>query len=376
MSAQLSTKPRFGGRSLEMVFPSIAGSLGVAGFDNVLDLPEAPRYVVLLVDGLGYELLRDNAGAAPFLSSLLVDGPMTVGVPSTTATSLTSLGTGMPAGRHGVVGYTSRVPGTYTRLNSLKWDQPVDPREWQPHATVLHSMRAAGIDASVVNDSKFADSGLTLCSQRDIPFHGIDSVWERLDVILDALEESPRSVVYAYESRLDHTGHSKGCQSAEWVEMLMTIDTDLQRLHGELPADTVLVVTADHGMVDLPFANRFDVDKHDGLLKDVLLVAGEARFRHLHTRPGAEAEVAARWSTVLGDRAIVRTQENVEDWFGPIDALVRPRIGDVLVASLGDFAVFSSKEFGIELKMTGFHGSVSPAEMHVPLLVAPARTRD
>lgn len=346
--------------------------MGVAGFDNVLGFPEAPRYVVMLVDGLGYDLLRDCGEAAPFLSSLLVDGPMTVGVPSTTATSLTSLGTGLAAGMHGMVGYTSRVPGTNNRINALKWDQPVDPREWQPHATVLHAMRAAGIDASVVNDAKFAESGLTLCSQRDVPFHGVDSTWERLDVILDAIEESPRSVVYAYESRLDHMGHAKGSRSTEWREMLATIDTDLQRIREELPADTVMIVTADHGMIDLPSSGRFDVDKQTGMLKDVVLLAGEARFRHVHTRAGAEADVAARWSAILGDRAIVRTQEGIEDWFGPIDPTVRPRIGDVLVAALGDFALFSSKEFGIEFKMTGFHGSVSPAEMQVPLLVSPA----
>ncbi|MEO6471192.1 MAG: nucleotide pyrophosphatase/phosphodiesterase family protein [Aeromicrobium sp.] len=362
--------PAFGRRSLEMVFPSIGGALGISGFTNVLGFPEAPRYVVLLVDGLGFDLLRDCGDAAPFLSSLLVDEPMTVGVPSTTATSLTSLGTGLPAGQHGMMGYTSRVPGTNNRLNTLKWDQPIDPRVWQPHATVLHAIRAAGIDASVVNDQKFADSGLTLCSQRDVPFHGINSVWERLDSTVDAIEASPRSVVYAYESRLDHTGHAHGSRSTEWIEMLTTIDTDVRQLREDLPADTVLIVTADHGMIDLPARNRFDLDSHKILRKDVVLVAGEARFRHIHTREGAAEEVASRWRTKLGDRAIVRTQEGIEDWFGPITPEVRPRIGDVLVASLGDFAVFSSVDFAIELKMTGFHGSVTTAEMQVPLLIS------
>lgn len=361
--------PQFGGRSLEMLFPSIASALGMNAFDNVLGVPEASRYVVLLVDGLGYDLLREAGDAAPFLSSLLVDEPMTVGVPSTTATSLTSLGTGLTAGQHGVVGYTSRVPGTTQRLNLIKWDQPIDPRDWQPHATVLHAMKAAGIAANVVNDAKFAGSGLTLCSQRDVPFHGVNSVWERLESILDTIEATPRSVVYAYESRLDHTGHSKGCESEEWRSMLTAIDNDLLHLRAELPADTVLIVTADHGMIDLPPDGRFDADEQHGLLDDVVLLAGEARFRHLHTRAGAEAEVAARWSEMLGDRAIVRTQEGIEDWFGTIAPEVRPRIGDVLVASLGDFAVFSSKEFAIELKMTGFHGSVTAAEMQVPLLI-------
>lgn len=362
--------PDFGGRSLETVFPSIGAAIGVDGYANTLDLPSAPRYVVMLVDGMGFDLLRDHAMAAPFLSSLPLGDPMTVGVPSTTATSLTSLGTGLNAGRHGVLGYTNRIPGTNQRLNSLKWDQPVDPLEWQPHETVLQRLQADDIAVTVVNDAMFAESGLTLCSQRGVPFRGIETVWERLDEIVDASELSAQSIVYAYESRLDHAGHARGCGSPEWEAMLTTIDTDLRLLREDLPADAVLVVTADHGMVDVPKEGRFDLDQHPELRKDVTLVAGEARFRHIHTRDGAAEDVALRWQQMLGDRAVVRTQDGVEEWFGPIDPLVRPRIGDVLVASLGNFAVFSSVDFAIEQRMTGFHGSVTPTEMRVPLLVS------
>lgn len=360
----------FGGRhTIASVMPSVAAALGVGGFDNALALPEAPRYVVFVIDGLGLGLLRQHADTAPFLSALSNVDDVISGVPSTTATSLTSLGTGLGAGQHGVVGYTSRVPGSGQRLNSLKWDQPVDPLIWQPHTTVLQRLLEAGISASSVNDADFAESGLTLCSQRGVPFHGIKSTWERLDVILDVVESAPRSVTYAYESRLDHTGHGKGCQSEAWRDMLTTIDTELAVLREELPPDTVLLVTADHGMVDLPKTGRFDVDSEPELLGDVTLLAGEARFRHLYTRAGAAVDVAARWSERLGERAVVRTQDGLEDWFGPIAADVRPRIGDVVVAALGDFAVFSKREFNIELRMSGFHGSVSEAELQIPVLV-------
>jgi hypothetical protein len=363
--------PGLAGRhTIDQVMPSVGAALGAPGFTNTLSLPEAPRYVVLLVDGLGQLLLAEHADAAPFLSSLSGVADVVCGVPSTTATSLTSLGTGLRAGEHGMVGYTSRVPETGRRLNSLKWDQPVDPLVWQPYSTVLQQVQALGPSASSVNDAKFSDTGLTLCSQRGVPFHGVNSVWERVDVILEVIESAPRSVTYAYESRLDHTGHSKGCGSLEWREMLTTVDREIAELRAELPADCVLIVTADHGMIDLPKADRFDVDQQPGLLDGVDLLAGEARFRHLYTRAGAADDVAARWAEALGDRAVVRTQVGVEDWFGPIAHHVRPRIGDVLVAALGDFAVFSSREFAIELKMTGFHGSISEAELRIPVLIA------
>ncbi|MDX6276137.1 MAG: hypothetical protein QOJ72_265, partial [Nocardioidaceae bacterium] len=138
--------PGLAGRhTIDRVMPSVAAALGAPGFGNPLSLPEAARYVVLLVDGLGQTLLEENADAAPFLSSLTGVPDVVCGVPSTTVTSLTSLGTGLSAGEHGMVGYTSRVPETGQRFNALKWDQPVDPLLWQPHPTVLERLRASGI---------------------------------------------------------------------------------------------------------------------------------------------------------------------------------------------------------------------------------------
>lgn len=359
-------------RTIDRVLPSTAAALGVEGYDNELKLPEAPRYVVCLIDGLGLDLLRQHADAAPFLASLDSIDDVVCGIPSTTATSLTSLGTGVRPGEHGVVGYTCRVPETGERLNSLKWDQPLDPVVWQPIPTVLQRILEGGVTASSVNQAKFADTGLTICSQRGVPFHGIESVHERLDVLLDAVESAPRTMTYAYESRLDHTGHGKGCTSPEWRDMLSLIDGEMRDLNRELPDDCILLVTADHGMIDLPVEGRFDVDSEPDLLDDVTLLAGEARFRHLYTRAGTADQVAERWRTRFGDRVEVRTRDEAADWFGPLRPDVRGRIGDVLVAALGDFAVFSSVEFPIENKMVGFHGSITEAEMKIPVLVAGA----
>lgn len=177
-----------GRRTLDTVVPSVAAALGVDGYDDVLGLPVAPRYVVYLVDGLGLELVRDHAELAPFLSTMTSVEDVVCGIPSTTATSLTSLGTGARPGQHGVAGYTTRVPALGTRLNLLKWDQPVDPAEWQPLPTMWEQVAASGRPTAAVNQAEFADSGLTRCSQRGVPFHGFRSVHERHDVIVDVVE--------------------------------------------------------------------------------------------------------------------------------------------------------------------------------------------
>lgn len=358
------------GPGLRDLLPSVASCLGVPGFDNPLGAPASSSYVVVVVDGLGTKLLHENAPLAPFLAELPgVDGVL-AGVPSTTATSLTSLGTGLDTGEHGVVGYTCRNPQTGRRMNSLTWDSNVDPRQWQPYSNVLEQVQAAGIWTAVVNDAAFESSGLTQCSARGVPFYGVHSTWERHDVIATLAEEHPRSLIYAYEPRLDHTGHRYGCQSVQWREMLSRVDADLAALRRELPAETAMVVTADHGMLDLALEDRFDMDTVPALRDDVTLVAGEARLRHLYTRSGRADSVAQRWRAELGDRAEVRTQAEAEEWFGPIASRVAPRIGDVVVASRGDFAVFSAQDFAIEFQMVGFHGSITLDERAVPVLLA------
>jgi hypothetical protein len=362
-----------GRAQLDQLLPSAAAALGVAEFDNTLGFPAADRYVVMVLDGLGLSLLHENADAAPYLASLPRVDDVVCGVPSTTATSLTTLGTGELVGVHGVPGYTCRVPSLGRRMNLLAWDQPVDAEEWQPHPTMLERMAAAGIPASVVNDAKFEQTGLTLCSQRGVPFHGVNSAWERLDVTVEVIEASARGFVYTYENSLDHTGHRHGSSSPEWRAQLTEVDADVHRLREELPDDTILVVTADHGMIDLPAEGRFDLDAIDGLRDGVELVAGEARFRHLYTESGATADVIASWRETVGERAIVALREEAEDeWFGPIAPDVRGRLGDVVVAALDDFAVFSSRDFPQELQLRGFHGSVTEAELRIPVLVAPS----
>ncbi|MTB86926.1 alkaline phosphatase family protein [Aeromicrobium senzhongii] len=352
------------------IMTSVGGALGVAGFTDVLGLAKADRYVVMVVDGLGLDLLREHADLAPFLSSLTNVEGVLAGIPSTTSVSLTSLGTGLLPGQHGMAGYTCRIPGTPRFLNTLTWDDRVDPEQWQPHPTVLRRLADAGVAATVVNDSRFERSGLTRVSQRGVPFIGADRSWDRLTAIAEAVEQGDRSVVYAYESAVDHTGHGHGVDSPEWRKALAEVDRDVADLREALPADAVLLVTADHGMVDVPMQGRFDLVDHPELRDDVVLVAGEARFRHVHTRSGAEETVAARWREVLGGRVEVRLRDDAQEWFGPLDPAVRGRFGDVVVAALDDFAVFASDVFSVELLLRGFHGSITGRERRIPVLVA------
>ena len=373
---QAFVEPAYGSRSLVDVVPAVGAAIGVKHRPDEqvpggLVLPEAPAYVVFLVDGLGARLLERYAEAAPYLASLIGgQAPGTAGVPSTTATSLSSLGTALPPGAHGLVGFTSRIPGTGRLLNALAWDKQVDPKQWQPHATAFTGLRLNGASVTVVNKREFRGSGLTVAAHRGAEFVGADRVGERLAAAVAASSRRP-SLTYLYDGDLDWTGHRYGVASDSWLQQLSMVDAEAEHLRESLAPDVRLLVIADHGMVDSPIASRVDVDAELELRDGLFLMGGEARFRHLYCRSGAIDDVSATWRSVLGDRADVLTREEAigRGWFGTVEPLVMPRLGDVVVACRGDHAVISTTDFSYESTLIGLHGSLTADEMLIPLLV-------
>lgn len=366
-------EPAYGRRSLADVLPAVATALGtpLPGAETSLVLPDAGSYVVFLIDGLGAELLQRYAHAAPFLSSLLAQQePATAGVPSTTVTSLTSLGTGLLPGTHGMVGYTARIPGTDRLLNGLNWSSDIDPLVWQPHTTAFARLGEQGVLSTVVNKQEFMNSPLTRMSNRGAEYVGANSTAERISAVVGASWRSP-SLTYVYDSALDGTGHRFGVASTQWLQQLSAVDTEAEQMRDHLPPGTRLLVIADHGMVDSPLESRIDVDERRELRSGVRLLGGEARFRHVYCHDGAVDDVAATWREVLGERAEVLTRGEavLRGWFGALDDTVTGRVGDVVVACTGDTAIMSSVDFPVEQKLVGMHGSLSSAEMLIPLLV-------
>ena len=364
------------GRTLADVLPAVARALGVeAGLpDTALELAPAPAYVVMLVDGLGHELLAEHRAQAPYLHSLLGRVPhdqpaATCGVPSTTATSLTSLGTAMTPGQHGLVGFTSRNPATGKLLNNLFWDSSVDPLEWQPQPTAFSRLEAAGVRTSVVSKREFAGSGLTMCGQRGAAFVGADDVTERIAGAVEASRGRP-SLTYVYDGDLDWHGHRAGVDSQRWRAQLRDIDEDVQELREALDPAVRLLVVADHGMVDSSAETHVDIDATPALRDGVVLLGGEARFRHVYCHSGATDDVTATWRSVLGEKATVLTRDEAVDrgWFGSVAPGVRARLGDVVVAAHGTWALMSSTDFAYEMTLIGLHGSLTPREMHIPIL--------
>ncbi|WP_327090731.1 alkaline phosphatase family protein [Nonomuraea sp. NBC_01738] len=366
--------PGYLGSSLAELPGSLLAALGVGGA-NPLGLDPARRVCLLVVDGLGSELLRAHRDHAPFLGAL-AGGSLTAGFPATTVTSLCSLGTGIPPGEHGMLGMMLAVPGAGHLFNCLRWtlpgDQVMDPLVWQPAETVFQRAGRAGVPSSYVAPAAFEGSGLTEAVYRGVRHLPADTVDDRVAAASAALAE-PRAYVTVYYGDLDAVGHMCGWGSPEWLDQLAIVDGLAERLAAALPPGSALYVTADHGMVNA--TEKLDADAVPALTEGVALLGGEARARHVYAEPGAAEAVLHAWRETLAGRAwVVSRQEAVESgWFGPrVLAEWLPRIGDVVAVPYGGLAIIRAAA-RLEASFTGFHGSMTVAEQYVPLLEVSTR---
>ncbi|MGN6302001.1 MAG: alkaline phosphatase family protein [Angustibacter sp.] len=379
MSLELPLAPRYGSDTLADLLPAVLRGLDVdlPGHPTPLEgsalaLQPAPRTCVLLVDGLGDLLLRERAGHAPFLRSQLSrTETLTAGFPTTTATSMGSLGTGLPPGSHGLVGYEVLVPERDELLNELSWEPPVDPRRWQPQPTCFQQAAAAGVEVVRIGPGFFDGSGLTESALRGGRFVAAESLDDRVDAALAALRSAPRALVYVYWGDVDKVGHVSGAQSWEWGEELAQVDLAVRRLAAGLPRDAALHVTADHGMVDVPHHQRIDLAHDPELARGVRHAGGEPRCVQLYCEREAAPSVLATWRARLEAQAFVLSREQAvaAGWFGAVAPYVLDRIGDVVVACRPGLAVVDSRRMRPALlALVGLHGSMTPEESLVPLL--------
>ncbi|TFV54105.1 alkaline phosphatase family protein [Mycobacterium sp. PS03-16] len=363
------------------VVPSVLAAMDVAGFDRHIELPGDLRAAcVLLIDGLGDHLLAAHPRDAPVLSGLHRRS-LQVGFPSTTVASLAAVGTGCRAGAHGMVGYTFRHPDAGV-VNPLRWrPQPwgadlrddLPPEQVQPLPTTFERATAAGLAVSIVSKAEFTGSGLTRAVLRGGRYVGVHGLGDLAASIGTVLTEG--GFCYGYHGDLDLIGHLHGPGSVSWRMQLRQVDRLVESIVESLPPGALLAVVADHGMVQVTDDRTVDLDRSPALLDGVVAVAGEARARYVYVADGAADAVLATWRDTLGDKAWVLTRDEAiaAGWFGDrIADEMRPRIGDIVAAARDTAAMVRRSTEPVESGLRGQHGSLTPAEQLVPLLVAHA----
>jgi predicted AlkP superfamily pyrophosphatase or phosphodiesterase len=361
------------------VVPSVLSAMGAEGFDGPIPLPgDVAGACVLLIDGLGAELLDTHSDDAPVLTGLRGQ-TLQVGFPSTTAAGLAAVGTGCRSGEHGLVGYSFRLPGAGV-INALRWrphpwggdlrgDFP--PEQVQPRPTTFERAASAGIAVSVVSGAEFTGSGLTRAVLRGGRYVGVQALGDLAACVRAAV--SDRGFCYAYHGELDMLGHLYGPGSRAWRMQLRQVDRLVESIVEGLPPGGLLAVVADHGMVAVESPDIVDIDECPPLLDGVHAIGGEPRARHVYVADGAENAVLAAWREMLTDRAWVVSREEaiVAGWFGDrVSDEAHKRIGDVVAAARGSAAMVRRTVEPLESSLIGHHGSLTSAEQRVPLLLA------
>jgi hypothetical protein len=361
------------------VVPSVLSAMGVAGFDGPIPLPgEVAGACVLLIDGLGADLLDTHAEDAPVMAALR-DRTLQVGFPSTTVAGLAAVGTGCRSGEHGMVGLSFRLPGAGV-VNALAWRphpsgrdlrDKLPPEQVQPMPTTFERASSAGIAVSVISGAQFTGSGLTRAVLRGGRYVGVHALGDVAACVRAAVAD--RGFCYGYHSELDLLGHVYGPGSTAWRMQLRHVDRLVESIVEGLPPGGLLAVVADHGMVAVDPAEVVDVDASEPMLDGVEAIGGEPRARHVYVADGAADSVLAAWRETLAQRAWVVSRDEAisAGWFGDrIGDDVRFRIGDVVAAARGSAGIMRRTVESLLSSLIGQHGSLTPAEQQVPLLLA------
>ena len=348
---------------------SIFASLGLADTTNYRGLPDSKRTVLILIDGLGYNSLKQYSDEFPIFKNFFSSDPLRSHFPTTTATNLVSLGTGELPGVHGMLGYTVRVPrsGNPGRLlNALKWDERVDPVVWQNVPTLYERASKARIEISHIAEKRYEGSGFTQAGMRGARYIGANHVDEMIAGARSAhLRE--RSYSYIYLNSVDSAGHAHGVGSERWLNALSSVAELLTGLVMALPAATDIYLTADHGMINVE--EKIILGEGNNLLENVTLIGGEARARHIYLREGSVPETAAMWTEYFGENVEVFTKADAVRLFGAVitaDSL--DRMGDLIAVPKGGIVLLDPAIASKETLMVGHHGGFTQDEVLIPLL--------
>jgi hypothetical protein len=271
-----------------------------------------------------------------------------------------------------MLGYTVQVPRSGGRLlNALKWDERVDPENWQPIETLFQRAAAAGINVTHVAAKRYENSGFTRAVFRGAQYRGANLVADLISETKLALHKAP-SFVYLYVNELDTAGHSDGVGSEKWIAALSMIDQMVSQLMKEVPKGTRIWVTSDHGMINVQ--EKIVIGLDNPLMQGVSVVAGEPRARHLYLdsdSPTARAETASLWQEYLQDKALVLTREQAisSNLFGAeVSADALDRMGEVIAIARGGLVLLDADRVDKEGAMVGHHGADSDIESQVGLL--------
>jgi hypothetical protein len=371
--------------NLALMLPSVPNSFGrlseaylsaflaLEGKSNPLSLPPKQSYAVILVDGLGVANIRAAGAHAGFLNQKLANSKsLFSGFPTTTATSLASLATGKQSGQHAFIGYRvfdRKFSRAINLLNDLGPDLP--PRKYQDIETISEQGAALGKRMLTVGPAEYEASGFTQATMPASKYLPAKSFEDRFEIARSELAK-PGTLIYLYIPDLDQLAHRFGTNSQKWLNTIEELDSVIGRFAKLLPKSAGAILTADHGVIDVPKTSHVYLDEYESM-QDLLMIGGDPRVGFAYFDPRVDLKLKrASVEAELGSMVDLASVQELVDagWYQPLSASAENLAPDLVLLPKADRVVYH-RDFAKakSLEMVGQHGGMSKAEWEVPLLV-------
>jgi hypothetical protein len=370
LASMLPSVPKSFGRLSEAYLSAL---LALDGKTNPLSLIAKQSYAVILVDGLGVANIKAAGGHAGFLNQKLANSKsLFSGFPTTTATSLASFATGKQSGEHAFIGYRvfdRQHSKAINLLNDLGPDLP--PRRYQELETISEQGVAAGKRMITVGPGEYEASGFTQATMPASKYMPAKTIEERFAIASSELAK-PGTLIYLYVPELDQLAHRFGTSSQKWLNTIEELDSVLGGFTKSLPKSAGAILTADHGVIDVPKSSHVYLDEYDSM-KDLVMIGGDPRvgFAYFDSSVDLTAKRKSIESELGSLVDVASVQELVETgWYQPLSSTAEVVAPDLVLLPKADRVIYH-RDFAKpkSLEMIGQHGGMSKAEWEVPLLV-------
>lgn len=400
--------PYYEGLSLVNLPGSITRLMSVPDFgkpplaQSILDALGGPykNVILLLVDALGYDLFESVLDPSHQMvwgkyCDRAVYAPITSICPSTTASALTTLWTGEPAGVHGIIGYEMWSKEYGMVMNNILHTAAsarrdvgglsrsgFEPQEFMRTPVLGTHLWEHGVKSTAYIHSSIANSGLSNMQLTDVdvdPYVDEADLWVSLAAHVNSQTES-QEYIYVYYSHVDTLMHRFSAQDPRVLYQFDAFSSIFEKaflgnLSDEARKDTLLILTADHGSMTTPKDKRYELRYHPVLLDCLVMQPTcENRLAFLYVKPGKTQTVQDYIEqTWPGEFYVVESDVALKSGlFGeaPYHEDVMQRLGDLIVIARGDAYLWWAPKPN---PMAGRHGGLSPSEMLVPFYALPLR---
>lgn len=370
LASMLPSVPKSFGRLSEAYLSAL---LALDGNPNPLSLAPKHSYVVILVDGLGVANIKAAGGHSSFLNQKLTSSKsLFSGFPTTTATSLASFATGKQSGEHAFIGYRvydRKLLKAINLLNDLGTE--LAPTRYQDIETISEQALRLGKRVLTIAPGEYEGSGFTQATMPAAQYKPAKSFEERFEIASLELTK-PGTLIYLYVPELDQLAHRFGTNSQKWLNTIEELDSVIARFVQSIPKSAGAILTADHGVIDVPKTGHVYLDEYESM-KNVVMIGGDPRVGFAYFSSSVDlkqqrAKIEAELGTLVDVVSILELVET--GWYQPLSSAAQNVAPDLILLPKADRVIYH-RDFAKpkSLEMIGQHGGMSKAEWEVPLLV-------